>query len=54
LDIVSAPNPAAEAETDEEHDFSQMSVPTLYFVQKIGEKDVPIWGILSMGQCVPL
>ena len=52
LDIESVSNPVAEK--DEEHEFSQMSVPTIYFVQKIGEKDVPIWGILSMGQCVPL
>jgi hypothetical protein len=52
--LDTGPVPLPVTTLDDEHEFNEMTVHTIYFVQKMGEKEVPIWGVLSMGQCVPL
>ncbi len=39
---------------DEEKEFQNLSVATIYFRQKIEEKEIPVWGVLTQGHMVPL
>ena len=50
----SAPSETPEQIDDSENEFMNMSVATIHFRQKIDEKEVTIWGVLSKGTFVPL
>jgi hypothetical protein len=48
------PSTNTEQIDDSENEFMNMSVATIHFHQKIADKEVTIWGVISKGQFVPL